>query len=67
MENPCEGCAHFHALYRVNKCCNYLLDTNHRRPCPPGAECTVKLPRLKRGEKRVSKEPHTRVANKEVV
>ena len=23
-------------------CCDYMLMTGRRRPCPPGAECTVK-------------------------
>lgn len=36
------GCAHFYGAYRDNKCCNYLFDTGHRRPCPPGAACTVR-------------------------
>ena len=25
------------------QCCNYLLITNQRRPCPPGDGCTVKV------------------------
>lgn len=40
--NHCMGCAHFYGAYRDNKCCNYLFDTGHRRPCPPGAACTVR-------------------------
>lgn len=24
--------------------CKYLLVTDHRRPCPPGDGCTVKVP-----------------------
>ena len=27
------------------RCCNYLIMTNQRRPCPPGEGCTVKVPR----------------------
>lgn len=67
MEHPCGGCVHYYGYYRANKCCNFLFDTDHRRPCPPGAACTVKTLRPKGGAKRVSKANRTQVANKEVV
>lgn len=39
MQAPCKGC-----IYHSNVC-NYLFDTGHRRPCPPGKACTVKTTR----------------------
>lgn len=44
-KKPCAGCIHYHAYFRANLCCNYIFNVGHRRPCPPGAECTVKEPR----------------------
>lgn len=41
-EHPCNGCDFFYAEYAVNRCCNYLLDTNRKRPCAFGEGCTVK-------------------------
>lgn len=41
-EHPCDECDFFYAEYAVNRCCNYLLDTGHRRPCSFGKGCTVK-------------------------
>ena len=51
MEHPCDGCEWFYAVYAVNRCCNYLLDTGRRRPCPPGKGCTVKRGRGEMGRK----------------
>lgn len=45
MDEACVGCRHFRGYHKVNLCCNYIFDTGHSRPCPPGAECTVKKPR----------------------
>lgn len=45
-EHPCTGCLHFYGRYHNNKCCNYLFDTGHMRPCPAGEGCTVKRPIL---------------------
>lgn len=46
--NPCAGCRHFRGRFVINRCCNYIFDMGHRRPCPPGSLCTVRqpLPRL---------------------
>lgn len=41
-EHPCKGCVHFYGAYSRNRCCNYIFDVGKRRPCPPGAACTVK-------------------------
>lgn len=38
----CEGCVYYKGEYEMNLCCNYMLDTGKRRPCPPGKGCTVK-------------------------
>lgn len=40
----CAGCLHFYGDYENNRCCNYIFDVGHRRPCPPGKACTVKRP-----------------------
>lgn len=35
--NPCKDCRFF-----VTGSCSYIFIVGHRRPCPPGRECTVK-------------------------
>ena len=42
--HPCEGCRHWYGAYVFARCCNYIFDIGHRRPCPFGAGCTVKRP-----------------------
>lgn len=34
---PCRGC-----YYWEGGICKYLIATGHKRPCPPGANCTVR-------------------------
>ena len=46
----CLDCKFFGGHSEFECCCNYLLMTNKRRPCPPGIGCTVKV---KRKNKRV--------------
>jgi hypothetical protein len=41
----CDDCWYCCKLADGLRCCNYLLKTNHRRPCPPGEGCTVKIKR----------------------
>jgi hypothetical protein len=41
-EHPCEGCYHWRGENYNGKSCNYIFDVGRSRPCPPGAECTVK-------------------------
>ena len=41
----CRGCVHFRGHTSFDRCCNYIFDTQHRRPCPPGEGCTVKIER----------------------
>ena len=36
----CEGCDYYYG--DSCKTCNYIFITGHRRPCPPGKDCTVK-------------------------
>ena len=38
LARACKGCAYFTA----SRCCDYIGIVGHRRPCPPGPECTVK-------------------------
>lgn len=38
----CLGCIYMGWVGSYLGCCNYLLMTGKRRPCPPGKECTVK-------------------------
>lgn len=45
--HPCAGCFHWRGWSENSICCNYIFDEDRRRPCPPGAECTVKRPRGK--------------------
>lgn len=44
MQRNCRNC-----VYYSTKMCGYIDIVGHRRPCPPGDECTVK--RTKRGRK----------------
>lgn len=52
--HPCTGCRYFRGDFEYNRCCNYIFDTGHRRPCPPGEGCTVKelLPHYRRSWRR---------------
>lgn len=45
--NPaCVGCQYYSTHTYT---CDYILITGHRRPCPPGKDCTAKVkgPKLK--------------------
>lgn len=47
----CDNCV-YRAVVGGVDCCGYLFKTGHRRPCPPGDECTVKVGReVKRRKK----------------
>lgn len=41
MSNPCKGCI-YSFVTNCGTYCQYILITEHRRPCPPGKGCTVK-------------------------
>ena len=47
----CAECVHFRTVSTVGtqKCCHYILDTGHRRPCLPGPGCTVRDQRKRKG------------------
>lgn len=47
MASNCVTCF-FHGKCGGLICCNFLLMTGQRRPCPPGDACTVKVPYRKR-------------------
>ena len=39
QKSPCEGCMYYG---KSTDTCDYILIADQRRPCPPGAECTVR-------------------------
>ena len=43
--HPCKGCFHWRGESFGSICCNYIFDEGHRRPCPPGQDCTVRRER----------------------
>jgi hypothetical protein len=49
----CQDCSYFYGSSDYELCCNYYLDTDKRRPCPPGTGCTVKVYRA--GKRRFGK------------
>lgn len=50
-KDPCGGCRYRRGYTSDNKTCDYLLIEGHRRPCPPGAQCTVKKTIKRRAKK----------------
>lgn len=57
MKNSCKGCyygTHTGELW----VCDYILMTGHRRPCPPGEGCTVRI-EAAQDRKRAWKERNT--------
>ena len=52
-KSNCDNCVYSALLTASNtRCCNYLLVTNKRRPCPAGEGCTVKVVRKRRRRKK---------------
>ena len=39
QKSPCAGCMYYG---KTTDTCDYILIADQRRPCPPGAECTVR-------------------------
>lgn len=39
----CVDCAYRGSISGVYVHCAYIFATGHKRPCPPGDECTVKV------------------------
>ena len=44
----CLDCKYYQGNHLEYCTCNYLFITDKRRPCPPGAGCTVKVKRKRR-------------------
>ncbi len=44
----CQDCILFGGNSETCKTCNYIFIKDKMRPCPPGDECTVKIPKKKR-------------------
>lgn len=42
MDPHCKGCVYLGYAGGGYMCCDYIFKTEHRRPCPPGKDCTVK-------------------------
>ena len=42
-DSYCKGCIYLGTIHKVLPWCKYLFMEDKRRPCPPGAGCTVKL------------------------
>lgn len=53
MSNPCKGCI-YSLVTNCGTYCQYILITEHRRPCPPGRGCTVK--KVQKAQKGVKNE-----------
>lgn len=41
----CRGCIYLGTFHAYEKCCDYILMTKRRRPCPSGDGCTAKKTR----------------------
>lgn len=39
----CEGCVYWYGGFDGYELCNYIFCNDHRRPCPPGKDCTEKV------------------------
>ena len=53
-DKNCSDC-YFYKHTGTDWYCAYIFMTNSRRPCPPGAECTEKVPRKVKRRKKVKK------------
>lgn len=63
MDKSCLDCLHYRAEHAVNLMCNFIFDTGHMRPCPPGRGCRVFAPRskpLKISPKKSDKSPQNK-------
>ena len=50
VDRYCVGCQYLKKITDDIYFCSYMLDTDKRRPCPPGRGCTVRTLK-KRGKK----------------
>lgn len=47
MKNNCDNCVYYAKMRSgSHRYCTFLFRTGHRRPCPPGEGCTVKVGRV---------------------
>ena len=44
-DKKCKKCIYWKGGHEDTLCCNYIFMERKRRPCPPGDECTVMIPR----------------------
>jgi hypothetical protein len=48
----CKGCMYWWGAFEGYEVCNYIFCKGHRRPCPPGKDCTEKvIGKMKRSRK----------------
>lgn len=40
-KHPCRGCRYLRGRFVGYETCDYIFIEGHRRPCPPGEDCTV--------------------------
>lgn len=48
FDKHCDGCKYYSKITGAIYYCTYLMQTDRRRPCPPGKGCTVKIPKKRR-------------------
>lgn len=45
----CRDCRYYLGRHNAGRCCHYLLETGHMRPCQAGTGCTAKEARAAGG------------------
>lgn len=58
-KNNCDNCVYYKKINDCERYCSYIFVENHRRPCPPGDECTVKIARKVKRRKKVKADGET--------
>ena len=53
FDEYCLKCIYYKGWSDAVLMCHYLLDTDIRRPCPPGKDCTVRVLRKRIRKKKV--------------
>lgn len=56
VDSSCRGCVYRGQVLHDKKgagCCDYILHTEHRRPCPAGSGCTERQTKRQRKEKKL--------------
>lgn len=45
VDKYCKNCYYYKKMHsESDRCCHYIFIEDKRRPCEPGAKCTVKIP-----------------------